>query len=198
MSNQPVTKELLSLLSLTEEWKPVLDFEGYEVSNTGKVRSLDRIDSLGPRRKGAELKPWKTKKGHLQVGLYQDGKRKRLLVHRLMAEAFYGPIPDGLVVRHIYDVPDQNLLPLLAVGTQKENVADTVRNGNCYLTNTLGSRTHCPRGHELAEGNLVPSILKRGGRSCLACDRARGRNRKLGYALDSAEFKALADEYYAA
>lgn len=201
MSNQPVTKELLSLLSLTEEWKPVLNYEdSYAVSNTGRVRSLDRIDSRGNRRKGRELRPSRTRDGHLQVVLSRDGKRKCLFVHRLMAEAFYGPIPDGLVVRHIYDVPDQNLLPLLAVGTAAENMADKVRNGRCAYTNLHGSKTHCPRGHALTEGNLRPSQLKRGFRSCLACARAHSLNhaKNLGYAVDSPEFKALSDEYYAA
>ncbi len=33
------------------------------------------------------------------------------------------------------------------------------------------TKTHCPRGHELIEPNLVPSSLKKGARSCLACKR---------------------------
>lgn len=37
------------------------------------------------------------------------------------------------------------------------------------------AKTHCPRGHELREPNLVPSNLRRGWRSCLACQRASSR-----------------------
>lgn len=35
------------------------------------------------------------------------------------------------------------------------------------------TRTHCPKGHELAEGNLVPSHLRKGWRVCLTCWRER-------------------------
>ena len=33
---------------MSEIWKPIKDYEGlYEVSNFGRIRSLDRLDSLG-------------------------------------------------------------------------------------------------------------------------------------------------------
>ena len=38
---------------MIEEWRPVVGYEGlYEVSNTGRVRSVDRyvVDSLGHRK----------------------------------------------------------------------------------------------------------------------------------------------------
>jgi len=42
---------------------------------------------------GHILKPWRHKDGYLMVTLYRDGKRKKMLVHRLVAERFLGPAP---------------------------------------------------------------------------------------------------------
>lgn len=193
-------ERLPQLLTLVEEWKPVVGYEDfYEVSNTGKVRSLDRIDRSGRRRKGQEMRSVKKKgTGHLRVGLRRDGKKKHLFVHRLVVQAFQGEIAEGLVVRHLTDDPDQNWLPLLEQGSVADNSADTIRNGRCFYTNLHGSKTHCPRGHQLDGINLVPSQLEKGKRKCLACDRASNRNRKLGLAVDSPEFQALSDEFYRA
>lgn len=195
-------ERLPQLLTLVEEYRPVVGYEdSYEVSNTGKVRSVDRIDSLGRIWKGRELRPNRVKEGHLQACFSQDGKRKNLLVHRLVVETFRGEIAEGLVVRHITDVPDQNWLPLLEIGTPKENTADKVQNGRCYLTEVKGSKTKCPRGHDITSPlNIPPSKLEKGERECLACNRAKNYNRdnKLGLAGDSPEFRDLADEYYRA
>lgn len=62
-----------------EIWKPVMGYEGYyEVSNLGRVRSS--IYGI--------LKPQKINSGYLMVGLRCNGKRKRHLVHRLVAQEF--------------------------------------------------------------------------------------------------------------
>ena len=42
---------------MTEVWRPIKGYEGaYEVSNTGKARSIDRYDRRGFFHKGVELK----------------------------------------------------------------------------------------------------------------------------------------------
>lgn len=79
------TKEQLK----NEEWRTVVYdgevFEDYEVSNTGKVRSLDRVDASGHKRKGKILKPQKINSGYLVVGLWKNGKASKLLIHRIVA-----------------------------------------------------------------------------------------------------------------
>lgn len=83
----------------TEEiWIPIKGFEGYyEVSNLGRVRSLDRYNVMKTKRgewvkrkrKGAIMIPsLDGRKHYLQVCLSKCGKRTMLLVHRLVAEAF--------------------------------------------------------------------------------------------------------------
>lgn len=86
---------------MVEVFKAIEGFEDlYEVSNLGRVRSLDRWvnhNSKGDKkyRKGRVLKPAPNKKGYLMVVLCKDGKMKTYLVHRLVAEAFI-PNPQSL------------------------------------------------------------------------------------------------------
>lgn len=78
------------------EWKPIKDYEGiYEVSNDGKVRSLNKevnvSNQYGAKAKriikGKMLK--KVFNGmYYVVGLSNKNKIKQCLVHRLVAEAF--------------------------------------------------------------------------------------------------------------
>lgn len=59
-------------------------------------------------------------------------------------------------------------------------------------------KVSCRWGHSLAEPNLVPSMLRKGCRNCLACSRAKARCRRAkrnGVMLD---FQVCADEYYGA
>jgi len=89
-----------------EEWRPVTvanlgDF--YEVSNLGRVRSLDRICyGLKARRvDGKIIRPATNKFGYANVNLFRDGRCKSIHVHRLVALAFV-PNPLNLpVVNHI-------------------------------------------------------------------------------------------------
>ena len=85
---------------MNEEWRPIGGYEGlYEVSNLGRVRSVDRyVKSKGESywlRKGKMLSPAKDKNGYLKVNLYCNGKCKTINVHRLVAQEFI-PNPDNL------------------------------------------------------------------------------------------------------
>lgn len=78
-----------------EIWRPIKGYEGlYEVSNMGRVRSLDWYDILGRKRKGKLIQNTICTCGYCQTGLTKDGKRKRYMTHRLVAEAFI-PNPNG-------------------------------------------------------------------------------------------------------
>ena len=87
---------------MTEIWKPVEGYEGYyEVSNTGKVRSLERTIELKGRREGQvrvysgkELKPLSSQ-GHLTVHLQKLGERKTIGLGRLVAIHFLDGFKDS-------------------------------------------------------------------------------------------------------
>lgn len=76
-----------------EKWIPVRGFTGaYEVSNLGRVRSIDRqnINRNGVIRllKGRVFRPSLDGEGYRQVGLFKRGVETKVRVHRLVAEAF--------------------------------------------------------------------------------------------------------------
>lgn len=101
---------------MEEIWKPVVGYEGYyEVSNTGKVKSLDRTkpNKWGTTTpvEGRELKPEVTCTGYKRVVLNSCGRRERVSVHRLVAFAFpeiCGEWAEGYVVNHKDENPSNN------------------------------------------------------------------------------------------
>ncbi len=87
-----------------ERWLAIPGFEGsYEVSDLGRVRSLDRVACDGKKIKGRAIKLIADRDGYLQCALWKGGKGKTRKVHRLVLEAFVGPCPKGMAVRHFPD-----------------------------------------------------------------------------------------------
>lgn len=67
-------------IKILEEWKDIKGYEGiYQVSDLGRVRSLDRLSANRRKLKGKILKLFKKPDGYLQVGLCKDGKEKKIL-----------------------------------------------------------------------------------------------------------------------
>ena len=111
---------------MSEIWRNVLGYEGkYMVSNLGRVKSIDRLVEYSggytKHKPGKRMKPYLLRKGYLRVALSKNGKRKSFLVHRLVWEAFNGPIPEGMQVNHINEVKTDNRLENLNLMTNKEN-----------------------------------------------------------------------------
>lgn len=109
---------------MEEEWKDITGFEGsYQVSNFGRVKSLDRYDSYGRFIHGKFLAlALNSKKcGHLKATLLKNNKTTKTLVHRLVWEAFNGKIQDGYIIHHINEDPSDNRLTNLRMMTSKEH-----------------------------------------------------------------------------
>ena len=93
---------------MKEIWKDIEDYEGYQVSNFGRVRSLDRYDGRGWWIKGRILKPIMDKKGYLTVGLSKNNQRKTFKVHRLVALHFIPNIENKPEIDHINTIKTDN------------------------------------------------------------------------------------------
>lgn len=110
-----------------EEWKDIQGFEGrYQISNMGRVRSLDRWtnDEHPKYLKGRLLNPSMNKgKGYLRISL-SDGNRNytHYEVHRLVALHFVSGYKPGLVVNHKNEIKTDNRADNLEWCTYKYNL----------------------------------------------------------------------------
>ena len=126
---------------MIEEWRPVVGYEGlYEVSNTGRVRSLDRyVKGKGKSyflHKGRVLSPAIKPEGYLIVRL----QRRTFYIHRLVTAAFL-PNPDNLPeVNHKDEDKTNNRVENLEWCDHKYNMN--------YGTRNIRSRdTHIKNGY---------------------------------------------------
>ena len=119
---------------MTEEvWRDVKGYEGlYQVSSDGRVKSLGRtfIDKSGRKRTVKEriLKPAFDGWGYLIVTLCAGGKRKNLMVHRLVCEAFNDNRDEKPEVNHINEIKTDNRACNLEWCTRRENLNHGTRN----------------------------------------------------------------------
>ena len=118
---------------MKEIWKDIDGYEGYQVSNFGRVRSLDRIDSTNHPLKGVILKSYISNSGYLLVGLYKQQRCYKKLVHRLVAEAFIPNPENKPCVDHINTIRTDDTVCLNEDGSinyEKTNLRWTTRKEN--------------------------------------------------------------------
>lgn len=79
-----------------EVWKPIKGYEGlYEVSNKGRVRTLDKMRISDRYRilmkyKGKIIRPGKNAQGYLKLDLCKNGTKKTCRVNRLVLATCFG------------------------------------------------------------------------------------------------------------
>ena len=163
---------------MVETWLPIPGYEGlYEVSDHGRVRSLDRLRVNGSPIPGRIHSPYDTQNGYLAIKLSSaQGKRSSVNLHSIVTAAFFGPKPEGMWVRHLNDIKHDNRITNLAYGTPPENAVDAVTNGRNYKA----KQTHCHVGHEYSPENTAIRIWPDGHctRACRACKREADRRRR--------------------
>lgn len=106
-----------------EIWKDIEGYEGlYQVSNMGRVKSLERKAKNGMRIK-ERIKKVKLRKGYYALELSDvNGNKKTYNVHRLVAQAFL-PNPDNLqCINHRDENTLNNMVDNLEWCTHKYNV----------------------------------------------------------------------------
>jgi hypothetical protein len=87
---------------ICEEWRSIPEFDGYQVSSLGRVKSTDRFCGDRPGvTKGKILKPFRNKRGYLEVNLYKNSKSTAKIIHRLAAKAFISNDFNKPQVNHI-------------------------------------------------------------------------------------------------
>lgn len=118
---------------MTEVWKDVVGYEGYyQVSNFGRIRSVDRYvdDSRNGKRllRGGIRKATAGKNGYLSARFCMNNKPKMIMLHRVVASAFI-PNPDNLPeVNHKDEDITNNCVDNLEWCTSKYNANYGTRN----------------------------------------------------------------------
>lgn len=113
----------------TEKWRPVPlpGFEdAYSVSNLGHTRreiarTSGRIGSPAP----SQLNRY----GYVLLHLRHRGQFKAITLHRLVAMAFLGPVPDGRTIDHINGVKTDNRAANLRFLTPASQMTEAKRLG---------------------------------------------------------------------
>lgn len=129
---------------MTDEiWKRVARYPAskfYEVSDCGRVRNHRGImpQSISGKRTN----------GYPAVGISDGRSHKPVTVATLVCEAFHGPRPPGMVVRHLDGDRLNSRAENLCWGTPAQNSADRIRHG-----------THA-RGEQNSNAKLTPLKVK--------------------------------------
>lgn len=115
-----------------ELWKDIPEYDNYQVSNLGKVKSKARKVVFGhssrmdPERIMALAED---KDGYYRVALSKDGKKKRFFVHRLVGMAWIENPEELPVINHIDGNKQNNELSNLEWCTRSENDLHAFKTG---------------------------------------------------------------------
>ncbi len=150
---------------MKEEWLDIPNYKGYQVSNTGYIRTYNKITYTkkhGERKWKNRILKFKSKniKTGYRVDLWKNGKPKTFLVARLVAFTFYNKnINDGsLTVNHLDGDRFNNNLSNLEIVTLKDNIRHAFRTG-------LQSTQIKVKITDKITGSIIfPSSLAEGGR----------------------------------
>ena len=163
-----------------EVWRDIVGYEGYyQVSDQGRVKSLERKNSYGRTVKERILKPAVKPTGYVEVNLYAGGKQKALTVHRLVCQAFHENPDNKSDVNHINENKTDNRACNLEWCTRKENCNHGSRNER------VAKALSKPVGQYTSDGELVkiwPSAIEvqrqAGFNHGYICETANGKNKQ--------------------
>lgn len=121
---------------MEEIWKDIKDYDGYQVSNLGKVRTHNKITFTtkhGERHWKDRILKYKGKnyKTGYRVDLWKNGKAHTFLVARLVAFTFYNENINNheLTVDHIDGNRLNNKIDNLELVSLKENIQRAFNTG---------------------------------------------------------------------
>lgn len=130
--------------NVKEIWRRIDGYEGlYEVSNWGRVRSVERLQKYRKKNKVFIRKKQKrilknnvTFYGYGEVSLYKNGKViKRAMVHRLVAQTFIKNPLKKTQINHIDCNKLNNYVENLEWCTPSENIKHSIEN-NLHVDNS--------------------------------------------------------------
>jgi hypothetical protein len=129
-----------------EKWKTIENFDNYEISSSGRVRSIEHIVHRKNGRpmtvSSTILKPYKDKKGYLHIGLRSnDNVLRKVQIHRLVAQAFLSNPLNLPCVNHKDENKSNNAIENLEWCTIKYNNNFGNRNNMISSSNKNNAKT---------------------------------------------------------
>lgn len=147
---------MITLNYLNEEWRDIKGYEGYyQISNYGRVKSLERTVNHGMFNTSRNIKEKLLKQhlnthGYYNVGLSKNCIVKQVPVHRLVAEAFL-PNPYNLpYVDHIDGNRKNNFVFVNDDGSvdfKKSNLRWVTPKENARNPNTINNMNSFKKGN---------------------------------------------------
>lgn len=138
--------------TVAEQWRAIPEVFGYEASNLGRIRSIDRVvfsirngKSCPMRQRGRVLVPCNNR-GYSAVSVQNNLSPQ--FVHALVMKAFIGERPEGYEIDHINNNRKDNRLSNLEYVTHAENVHRAYKTG----------RIKRPEGRKFLDADAVRKI----------------------------------------
>ena len=145
-----------------EIWKEIVGFEGlYEISNYGNVKSCKRYVNFrfGKRLVFEKLlRLGKDKDGYLMAILCQDGTKKTVKIHRLVANAFIDKFDGKNVVNHIDSNKSNNISSNLEWVSSLENICHSkskLKSSSKYIGVSYNKKDKAFRAHIFINGKNI-------------------------------------------
>ena len=118
----------------TEIWKDIPGYEGYQVSNLGRVKSIKNYRGSGDKI----MKVSSDGRGYFQLALMKNKKSKTIKVHKLVAITFLNHSQSGMneVINHKDGNKSNNNVDNLETTTQRNNMNEFFRLNSNNLTSS--------------------------------------------------------------
>lgn len=137
-------------------WRDIPNYDGYQASSDGRVRSVKRNDKYNRTYQSRELSAFESNSGYLYVDLSLGGSTERVAVHDAVLLAFEGPKPEGYEVNHLDGDKQNNELGNLEYCTRSENVKHAI--------NELGKFQHervVPKGEDSGNSKVTEDDVRK-------------------------------------
>lgn len=167
-----------------EQWKPIPGYEGrYEVSDLGRVRSLDHVLPNGHFYKGQIIAPRKNNGGYMLVNLSRSNNIRTFSLHKLVALVFVDNPNQLSQVNHINEDKTDNRADNLEWCTASYNTSYGHRN-DTMINHRKKAVCQLTMSGEVVEifPILNEAARRTGVNAAHICDVCKGkRNRAGGY-----------------
>lgn len=138
-----------------EEWRNIDGYNNYQVSNLGRVKSLNYN-----KTKKEKIMQTAINQGYCRLSLVNnEGHRNSLLVHRLVAQAFIPNPENKPQIDHINGIKTDNRVENLRWATASENGLNPITNARLRKS-AKGSHLCSWRGHFNDEHPMSKSVLQ--------------------------------------